>query len=60
MNGADRKYLEMAAEPGDAAHRGLEKEDEAAQVLANVTESQVRDMLGHLAEETTQPASRTS
>ena len=26
-------------------------EDEAAQVLANITESQVRTMLGHLAEE---------
>jgi hypothetical protein len=48
-----RKIDEVERERATVMRRIVEweKEDEAAQVLANVTESQVRTMLGHLAEE---------
>ena len=48
-----RKIDELERERGALLRRIVEweKEDEAAQVLANVTEAQVRTMLGHLAEE---------
>jgi hypothetical protein len=48
-----RKIDEVERERAAGMRRIVEweKEDEAAQVLANVTESQVRTMLGHLAEE---------
>jgi transcription elongation GreA/GreB family factor len=48
-----RKIDEVERARGKLLRRIVEweKEDEAAQALANVTESQVRTMLGHLAEE---------
>ena len=48
-----RKIDELERERGAPLRRIVdwEKEDEAAQALANVTEAQVRSMLGHLAEE---------
>lgn len=48
-----RKIDELERERGALQRRIVEweKEDEAARALANVTEAQVRTMLGHLAEE---------
>ena len=48
-----RRVDELERERGEVEQRivGWEKEDESAQALANVTDAQVRTMLGHMADE---------